>query len=281
MIKAIDVSSLQPNPDLSGTDIVIIKASEGRTYANPKRSSQAKAARAAGKPVGWYHFLWPGNIQAQAEYFLRCAAPKAGDILACDWETTTDRTWATCAEKDAFLRAVKRLRPDLRLLLYCNVDFWKNRDDSSGCADGLWIADPSAPAGHPRVTHSWVIHQYGIKNHTDVNVINMSSVAAWKKWAGAPEDTEAPYTPPAFPAGLAPGKSRPSAKRLQKALRAAGFMTISDKDLSDHYGKRTESGVAAFHDAHPQFKAEGKTRDVAIGPRGWAYLFTRAYGGSQ
>ncbi|WP_330306252.1 MULTISPECIES: GH25 family lysozyme [unclassified Streptomyces] len=283
MLKAIDISSLQPHPDLDGVDVVMIKASEGRTYANPLRDAQEKAARGEGKQVGWYHFLWPGNIQAQAEWFIRCADPEPGDVLACDWETTTARTAATCADKDAFLKAVKKLRPHLRVILYCNLDFWERHDTTSQCRDGLWIADPSAPAGKPRVKHAWVIHQYGIRDHTDVNVCNFATVKAWKEWAGVPEPVEhppasKPYVPPAFPAGLAPGKSKPSAKGLQKALRAAGFLHITDADLSDHYGPRTEAGVGKFFAAHPQFRAKGKPHDVAIGPRGWAFLLTLAYG---
>ncbi|MDX2849279.1 glycoside hydrolase family 25 protein [Streptomyces sp. PA03-3a] len=288
MIKAIDISSLQPHPNLDGVDVVIIKASEGRTYANPERVQQAKAARAKGKPIGWYHFLWPGNIQAQAEYFIHCANPKDGDVLACDWETTTSGTRPSCADKDAFIAAVKKLRPRLRVILYCNLDDWKNRDNTGECGDGLWIADPNAPAGHPRIQHSWVIHQYGIKNHTDVNVCHFNTVADWKKWAGVPATprppatpkppASKPYVPPAFPTGLAPGKSRPSAKPLQRALRAAKFLTISDADLSDHYGTRTEGGVRKFFAAHPQFRAKGKPNDSAIGPKGWAYLHSLAYG---
>lgn len=77
-------------------------ASEGRTYANPYRVAQAAAARKEQKQVGWYHFLWLGNLQAQAEYFIRCAQPKPGDIVACDWETTTVGTVPSCADKDAF-----------------------------------------------------------------------------------------------------------------------------------------------------------------------------------
>lgn len=282
MLKAIDVSSLQADrPDLTGVDVVVIKASEGRTYANPKRVAQATAARAEHKQVGWYHFLWPGNIQAQAQWFIDCANPKPGDVLACDWETTTAGTAATCAEKDAFLAAVKKLRPHLRVVLYCNLDYWKNRDVTSKCGDGLWIADPGAEAGHPRVTHTWVIHQYGIRHSTDVDVCNFATVGDWKVWAGAPAPTppaHRPYAPPPFPAGLAPGKSRPSAKPLQEALRKAGFLHITDADLSDVYGPRTQAGVGRFFAAHPQFRGQGKPHDVAIGPRGWAYLFTLAYG---
>lgn len=188
----------------------------------------------------------------------------------------------SCADKDAFLAAVKELRPHLRVVLYCNLDYWKNRDTTSKCGDGLWIADPGAAAGHPRVKHSWVVHQYGIRNHTDVNVCNFATVEAWKEWAGAPATpkppTAKPYAPPKFPAGLAPGKSRPSANELQKALRKAKFLTISDRDLSVTYGPRTQAGVGKFFAAHPQFREKGKPHDVAIGPRGWAYLFTLAYG---
>lgn len=290
MLKAIDVSALQPHPGLAGVDIVIIKASEGHTYASPARAQQAQAARTAGKPVAWYHFLWPGDIEAQAAWFVRCANPQPGDVLACDWETTLAKTAATCAEKDAFLAAVKRLRPHLRVVLYCNLDYWKNRDTTGRCGDGLWIADPDAPAGHPRVTHPWVIHQYGTSRGTDVDVVNFPTVQAWGDWAGAQQPPAPkppkpkppkPYSPPAFPAGLAPGKSRPSAKPLQKALRAAGYLNISDADLSDTYGPRTQAAVAKFLDTHPQFKDRGATHDVAIGPRGWAYLFTAAYGGGK
>ena len=35
------------------------------------------------------------------------------------------------------------------MILYCNRDFWLHRDSTSFCADGLWIADPSAPEGQP------------------------------------------------------------------------------------------------------------------------------------
>lgn len=199
MIKAIDISSLQPHPDLTGVDVIIIKASEGRTYANPLRVAQAAAARKEHKQVGWYHFLWPGNIQAQAEYFIRCAQPRDGDILACDWETTTSRTVPSCADKDAFLAAVKKLRPHLRVVLYCNLDYWKNRDTTSKCGDGLWIADPGAAAGHPRVQHSWVVHQYGIRNHTDVNVCNFATVEDWKEWAGASAAPRPPTNKPPTP----------------------------------------------------------------------------------
>ncbi|WP_079195790.1 peptidoglycan recognition protein family protein [Streptomyces acidiscabies] len=84
------------------------------------------------------------------------------------------------------------------------------------------------------------------------------------------------YTPPKFPTGLAPGKSKPSARPLQKALKAAGFMSQSVTE-ADSYGPQTQAAVARFHNAHPTYRAAGKSYDPAIGPKGWAYLHRLAY----
>jgi N-acetyl-anhydromuramyl-L-alanine amidase AmpD len=85
------------------------------------------------------------------------------------------------------------------------------------------------------------------------------------------------YTPPPFPKGLKPNSSKPSARPLQRALKAAGFMNKSVPE-SDNYGPRTQEGVGLFHRKYPQYAAKGSTWDVAIGPKGWAFLFELAYG---
>jgi LysM repeat protein len=102
--------------------------------------------------------------------------------------------------------------------------------------------------------------------------------------APAPKPAPAPapkpaakYTPPAFPSGIAPGKASPSARALQGALKATGYMPKSVVS-ADNYGPATQAAVAKFLNAHPQFKEVGKTYDPSIGPKGWAYLFRAAYG---
>lgn len=82
------------------------------------------------------------------------------------------------------------------------------------------------------------------------------------------------YKPPAYPAGLRPWAWKPSAKGLQKALKAAGYMR-KGVTLSDVYGPLTQAGVRSFHKANPQY---GVPSDGAIGPRGWAHLHEEAYG---
>ncbi|MDI3404414.1 glycoside hydrolase family 25 protein [Streptomyces cavernicola] len=181
MIRGIDVSSYQSDFSTEGVDFVIIKATEGRSYVNPRMSAQAKKARDAGCVVGFYHFLWPGNIKAQAEYFVSKAAERGGDILACDWERTGEGTYASNAQKDEFIKEVKRLRPSNRSILYCNRDFWLNVDRTSYAGDALWIAD-YVTAGKPRIQAKWRIHQY-TSTPLDKNVADFSSRAAMKDWA--------------------------------------------------------------------------------------------------
>lgn len=182
----IDVSSVNgtPLPPATAYDFVFVKATEGHTYVNPDHGAQVAEARRAGKIVGHYHFVWPGDIPGQVAHFLANVSLAAGDILALDWETTGSGTFATGAEKDQFLQLLKAQRPGFRSVLYCNRDFWLNHDTTSECGDGLWIADPSAPAGVPNVRHPWTFHQFGEAGGVDRNAYNGTD-AQLRTWAHA------------------------------------------------------------------------------------------------
>ncbi|MFD7874775.1 glycoside hydrolase family 25 protein [Streptomyces sp. NPDC059766] len=182
MLRGIDVSAYQPSSyDTDGLSFVFVKASEGRSYVNPRLTAQTKCGRDAGLVVGFYHFLWPGDINAQAAYFVANAPERAGDILAVDWETTGDGTHASNAEKDRFIRRVKDLRPDHRVVLYCNRNFWLNIDTTSYAGDGLWIAD-YVTAGKPRIKAKWLFHQYTDDPH-DRDVADFDDRDELREWA--------------------------------------------------------------------------------------------------
>ncbi|MFC4331459.1 GH25 family lysozyme [Streptomyces andamanensis] len=184
MLQGIDVSAYQSSTyGTDGLSFVFIKATEGRTYVNSRLTAQTKHGRDAHLVVGFYHFLWPGNIAAQAEYFVSHAPEQRGDILAVDWETTGEGTHASNAEKDSFIRKVKQLRPHNRVLLYTNRHFWLSIDTTSYAGDGLWVAD-YVSAGHPRIKAKWRFHQYTDDPH-DKNVANFSSASALREWAKA------------------------------------------------------------------------------------------------
>ncbi|MFH8338268.1 glycoside hydrolase family 25 protein [Streptomyces sp. AM6-12] len=182
MLHGIDVSSFQSTSyDTDGLSFVFMKATEGRSYVNPRLTAQTKTGRDAGLVVGFYHFLWPGDLSAQADYFLQHAPERSGDILAVDWEPTSDGSHASNAEKDSFIRKLKQLRPHNRVVLYTNRDFWLNIDRTSYAGDGLWIAD-YVTAGKPRIKAKWRFHQYA-SQPLDKDVADFSSKAALKEWA--------------------------------------------------------------------------------------------------
>lgn len=185
MLHGVDVSSHQSDYSTDGLDFVIVKATEGRSYINPRRDAQSEKARNADCVVGFYHFLWPGNIAAQARYFVDNSTSGDGDILACDWERTSAGTYASNAQKDAFLREVKKLRPNQRVILYCNRDFWLNRDTTSYVGDGLWIAD-YVTAGKPRIRADWAFHQY-TSTPLDKNIGDFADKESLVKWASPQE----------------------------------------------------------------------------------------------
>ncbi|WP_329171802.1 GH25 family lysozyme [Streptomyces sp. NBC_01477] len=228
-VNGIDVASYQSSDySTTGLDFVIVKATEGSSYVNPKHAAQIATGRAHGLVVGHYHFARPGSMSAQADYFLAQAGVKAGDILAFDWEDTG----VSGADKDGWLRHVQAKAPDHRVILYCNKDFWLHRDTTSFCADGLWIADPSAPKGHPGIEHPWLFHQYSVQDGQDLNVGNFSGRPALMTWAGK---GAAPRYEPFPGAGwFTHGRRSPIVAAMHDRLVAVGcnhYAGTADKDV--------------------------------------------------
>lgn len=190
-IKGIDVASWQSETySLTGADFVVVKATEGTNYVNPKYAAQVKRARDNGRVTGHYHFLRPGSMTAQVDYFLKHTDLRAGEFVALDWEDSG----VTCAQKDAALKYLKSKVGTTKVLLYCNRYFWLNKDTTSYACDGLWIADYDTAPGAPRIEADWLIHQF-TESPIDTNVTHWTSRAAMQTWAGpTEEDPLAGYT---------------------------------------------------------------------------------------
>jgi GH25 family lysozyme M1 (1,4-beta-N-acetylmuramidase) len=215
-VLGVDVSSYQPEAfSTKGLAFAFVKATESTNYVNPRYRAQVAHARAAGLVVGHYHFGKNGGA-AEADYFLSKLSLRAGDILAFDWETSG----VSQAERDAFIARVKAKAPGHKVVLYCNVDYWKNRDsDNGGPADGLWIADPGGAAGKPRIKHAWVFHQYSWAGGIDRNVANFKDAAALRAWAGpAVAHRPVPVPVPTHPAPAPTLEQRVS--KLEASVKA-------------------------------------------------------------
>lgn len=220
-VSGIDVASYQAATySTTGLGFVVVKATEGAGYVNPRHAQQVATGRQHNLLVGHYHFVRPGSMTEQAAFFLSVAAPHPGDFLVLDWEDAG----VSGADKDAWIKYVQAKRPHNRVELYCNLDFWRNRDHTSFAGDGLWIADPGAPAGHPRIDHAWTMHQYSDAGGLDRDVANFASTDAMRTWAAkgtAPKP--APHYEP-FPGKhwFATGRRSPIVTAMHARLVAVG-----------------------------------------------------------
>jgi hypothetical protein len=190
MIHGIDVSAYQSETySATGLDFVIVKATEGLSYTNPRMAAQVKRARDAGLVVGFYHYPHMANeAVAEADYFLKKAPVQAGDIIVFDWEgyDTANKGVARSrqvAYRDAWLAYVKGRLPTHRVGMYCNTDYWLNVDNSGNCGDFLWIATGGKPAGLPDIKAKWVFHQYSTAGGIDHDVADFTDRAALRAWA--------------------------------------------------------------------------------------------------
>ena len=191
-LHGVDISSHQTGwaPD-ADDQFVFVKATEGKTYTNPAYEDQLEAARAGGLVVGHYHWLNDGDVDDQVDYFLAVADLAPGDLIACDWEDSSN---PTTAQKDQWITDVQdRLDGAHRVGLYCNRDWWINHDTSSFAGDFLWIANYTS-ADNPGIQAEWHFWQYTDKP-IDQNHGAFADVEALRAWAGSSDGGDTP-TPP-------------------------------------------------------------------------------------
>lgn len=213
MLRGIDISQWQ-NVGISdqAADFVIIKATEGDGYTDPRCDAHYQDAKAKGKLLGVYHFARPdlGNSgRAEAEYFVREIQGYIGEaILVLDWEV---QQWRVDWAKE-FLDRVHELT-GVKPLIYMSASPVNAYDWSSVAnADyGLWIAgypakynvpNPPEPAEGemPFGTGAWgfwAIWQYTSSAGTlDRDVANMDR-DAWMAYASKNGETPHPAPSPA------------------------------------------------------------------------------------
>ncbi|MEV0553129.1 N-acetylmuramoyl-L-alanine amidase [Streptomyces sp. NPDC050597] len=218
---------------------------------------------------------WFRNSQAQASSHF--GTGKGGALY--QWVDTTDRAWAQAAGNTSWLSVENEGKggdtlTDAQLDRNAQVLAWAHKthgvplqvaDGPNGRGLGYHGMGGKAWGNHPSCPGSRIVAQLP-------EIVRRAKLLAGATAPGKP----AAYTPPKFPTGLAPNKATSSAKSLQRALKAAGFLAKSVAE-ADNYGPATQSAVAKFHNAHPTYRAAGKSHDPAIGPKGWAYLHRLAY----
>lgn len=203
MIRGVDVASFQGLPGqwkgaAGNIDFAAVKFTElgtdGSRYVNPDAAADWAWLKQQGHARIAYLFGHPATSAAATVELFAFEVGKLGiadgDMIAIDLETadgTSPGHVASWAGQVAELLAGTLIRIPL---LYTFLDFAL----AGNCAGlghlPLWIADPSSPAGHPRVPapwSKWVIHQYAITGGIDRDVAGFATAAAMAAALGKQE----------------------------------------------------------------------------------------------
>ena len=118
---------------------VIVKATQGTSYVNPRCNHQYELAGQLGKLRGLYHYAGGGNPEAEAQYFINNIKNYVGQgILILDWESYQNSSWGNASWSLRFVTEVHRLTGVWPLIYVQESALWQVANCASKC--GVWVA---------------------------------------------------------------------------------------------------------------------------------------------
>src|SRR5262245_60771015 len=209
----IDLSHWNPTPDWArikeaGVVGVIHKATESTNYVYDTLFKRARAAMNAGLCWSTYHFLRPGSMQAQMDWYLKTVNPVEGERVCLDHEDAG----VSIANLE---QCVQILQADPRKLQVCIYSGHVIKDQLGTtktsailATTSLWIAhytSAAAPTWPKQVWPQWSLWQWtdkesipGISAPVDGDRWN-GSADALLAWFGPAGATPAPEPEPEVP----------------------------------------------------------------------------------
>ena len=241
----IDISNWQAGIDLAtvfaqnALDGVIVKATQGTGYTNPKFKEWADWLNTNGKPFGVYHYLDLYGAEAEADHFVSVIEPYLGKCtLTCDFEGNTIRK-GTVYLKTWLDRVYKQT--GVKPFVYVSQSFIATQDFKAIARAGypLWVAQyaDNNPvygfvanpwhSGSPSPFSGYTMRQYtscgrlaGWGKNLDFDLF-YGSRNDWTALCG--KQPAAPKGPdPAVVADVLAGRYGIGARRIAE-LRAAGY----------------------------------------------------------
>ena len=123
----------------SHADGVIVKATQGTSYVNPRCNHQWDLAGQLGKLRGLYHYAGGGNPEAEAQYFINNIKNYVGKaVLILDWESYQNASWGNTSWARRFVDEVHRLTGIWCLIYVQESALWQVANCASKC--GVWVA---------------------------------------------------------------------------------------------------------------------------------------------
>jgi len=118
---------------------VIVKATQGTTYVNPKAVHQYELAKSLGKLVGTYHYAGGGDPVAEADFFVKNVKNWIGEaVLALDWESYQNSAFGDTTWCRRFVDRVHELTGVYPLVYVSESAINQVASCVSDC--GLWVA---------------------------------------------------------------------------------------------------------------------------------------------
>lgn len=209
----VDLSHHNPTPDWAmlkagGIVGVIHKATEGTGYTDPTLFKRMSAAKAAGLLTATYHFMRPGKLAQQIDFYLKTIDPVPGERVVLDHEdagvSVNDLAYAVAH--------LIEQRPDLQVTIYSGhlikEQLGQGYNGMLAGQTSLWIAQyttAAAPSWPKGTWPAWSLWQYtdhatvpGISAGVDGNRWNGSEDALikWLSPAGTPAPAPTPEPTP-------------------------------------------------------------------------------------
>ena len=118
---------------------VIVKATQGTSYVNPRCNHQYELAGQLGKLRGLYHYAGGGNPEAEAQYFINNIKNYVGKaVLILDWESYQNASWGNSNWSLRFVTEVHRLTGVWPLIYVQESALWQVANCAQYC--GVWVA---------------------------------------------------------------------------------------------------------------------------------------------
>ena len=120
-------------------DGVIVKATQGTGYVNPRCNHQWDLAGSLGKLRGLYHYAGGGNPVSEAQYFINNIKNYVGQgILILDWESYQNASWGNSNWGRQFVDEVHRLTGVWCVIYVQESALWQVANCANTC--GVWVA---------------------------------------------------------------------------------------------------------------------------------------------
>lgn len=137
---------------------VIIKATQGTYYVNPRCNHQYDLARSESKLLGLYHYAGGGDPVAEADYFVNSISNYVHTgILVLDWESYQNSSWGNPNWARQFVNRIHD-RTNVWPIIYVQESaLWQVANCANDC--GLWVAK------YPTMNwHSWNVPDMNVNS---------------------------------------------------------------------------------------------------------------------